>query len=58
MLDNYTMKLKIKGGFTISNWDTIYITSNVDVDSWYYNICDNDREALKNRIIANCEVNR
>ena len=34
-LDNYKLRLSVKGGFTYSNWKNIYITSNKSPDLWY-----------------------
>jgi len=35
LLDAYFIRLEKKGGFVYSNWDTIYITSNVHPREWY-----------------------
>lgn len=35
LLDHYRIQVEIKGSTTISNWDTIYITSNCHPDEWY-----------------------
>ena len=35
LLDNYCAQYEIKGGTIVSNWDTIYITSNCNPDLWY-----------------------
>lgn len=35
LLDGYKMRLEVKGGFTYSNWDYIYITSNASPENWY-----------------------
>lgn len=37
LLDGYKMRLEVKGGFTYSNWDKIYITSNARCEEWYKN---------------------
>ena len=34
-LDNYKLRLSVKGGHTYSNWKHIYITSNKSPDLWY-----------------------
>lgn len=35
LLDNYVSQWEIKGGFIVSNWNTIYITSNCHPAAWY-----------------------
>ena len=35
LLDGYTCRLPVKGGFTYANWDKVYITSNAHPDCWY-----------------------
>lgn len=35
LLDNYRIQVETKGGTTVSNWDTIYITSNCHPREWY-----------------------
>lgn len=35
LLDNYRIQVETKGGTTVSNWDTIYITSNCHPKEWY-----------------------
>ncbi len=53
ILDGYQERLKIKGGFTYANWDTIYITSNQHPDDWYPSIiCPKMRAALNRRITS------
>jgi hypothetical protein len=35
IIDNYKIRLSVKGGTTYSGWDTIYITSNNAPKKWY-----------------------
>lgn len=35
LLDGYTERIKIKGGFTYALWTTVYITSNKPPEEWY-----------------------
>lgn len=35
LLDHYRMRIESKGNMVISNWDTIYITSNCHPKDWY-----------------------
>lgn len=35
LIDNYVNRVQIKGGFAISRWTKIYITSNSTPDKWY-----------------------
>lgn len=35
LLDGYFMQLPVKGGFCVSNWTNVYITTNKDPDSFY-----------------------
>ena len=35
LLDNYRIKLNVKGGYAISNWDHVYVTSNCHPRQWY-----------------------
>lgn len=35
LLDNYRLRLEIKGGTCVSNWSKIYITSNCHPKEWY-----------------------
>lgn len=50
LLDNYIMRLPVKGGHTISNWKYIYITNNDELLSLYPNVTPRSWEALTNRI--------
>lgn len=34
--DNYRIQVETKGGLTVSNWDKIYVTSNVHPKEWYH----------------------
>lgn len=47
LLDKYHTNIPIKGGFKVSNWNKIFITSNEHWEYWYRNI---DISALKRRI--------
>jgi hypothetical protein len=47
ILDGYSVRLPIKGGFTYSLWETVYITSNSAPESWY---SQGLTDALKRRI--------
>lgn len=47
LLDKYHTNIPIKGGFKVSNWNKIYITSNEPWTNWYKNI---DISALQRRI--------
>lgn len=46
LLDHYQCRLKVKGDFTYSAWDTVYITSNVNPLDWYKGCILASREAL------------
>lgn len=35
LLDNYRQTIEVKGSSTVSNWDTVYITSNCSPTHWY-----------------------
>lgn len=35
LLDNYVQQLETKGGFIVTQWDTVYITSNKHPQDWY-----------------------
>lgn len=35
VLDHYIIRMQCKGGFVISNWDKIFITSNAPPKKWY-----------------------
>jgi len=50
ILDGYQCRLPIKGGFTYAEWTTVYITSNTHPDTWYPNMPDEIKQALKRRI--------
>jgi len=50
LLDGYSLRLPIKGGFTYARWDTVYITSNSHPDSWYSDLVpDSVKSALHRR---------
>jgi hypothetical protein len=38
LIDNYKIRLSVKGGTTYSDWDTVYITSNNAPETWYKNM--------------------
>jgi len=50
VLDRYPIRVPVKGGFR--NWNPIwiFITSNVDWDSWYPNVFGDCRMAIRRRI--------
>jgi len=50
LIDGYRRQWPVKGSFAISNWDEIYITSNIDPEKWYPLADVTQREALKRRI--------
>lgn len=35
LLDNYKLRLPIKGGFVMRQWKKVFITSNIDPREWY-----------------------
>lgn len=47
ILDKYKLQLAVKGSFTYSNWEKVYITSNKPPEMWYP---DQDKTALYSRI--------
>lgn len=47
ILDGYTLRLPVKGGFTWARWVKVIITSNVDIENWYL---FEDISPLKRRI--------
>lgn len=54
MTDKYPLQLPIKGGFVLSNIQNIFITSNVDPETWYPAIPPGDkrRGALERRLTS------
>lgn len=50
LLDNYTMDLKVKGGFVRSKWSMVIITSNHDFDDLHEKAKPIDKKAIKARI--------
>lgn len=50
LLDRYPMRVRVKGGFV--NWKPrrIWITSNLDPESWYPNAHEEHRAALRRRL--------
>ena len=40
ILDHYRIQVETKGGSTVSDWDTIYITSNCHPKEWYSQWCN------------------
>lgn len=58
LTDRYTkIRLEIKNSFTYSNWNKIYITSNIPVDEWYPDIPSVQKAALKRRITTTTIMN-
>jgi len=49
LLDRYPMRVPIKGGFVQWKPKRIYITSNLDPDTWFYNAHEEHKNALKRR---------
>lgn len=47
ILDGYPLRLQIKGSHTWAQYETVYITSNRNVEDWYHR---DDISALKRRI--------
>lgn len=52
ILDGYHLRLPVKGGFTYAQWDTVYITSNIDPKHWHENAKDQHRKALMRRLTS------
>lgn len=50
ILDGYSLRLPVKGGFTYANWDTVYITTNLKLDELHPNAKKAHRKALMRRI--------
>lgn len=50
ILDRYPIRVPVKGGFRHWNPEWIFITSNVDWDSWYPNVHGDSRLAIRRRI--------
>lgn len=50
ILDGYSLRLPIKGGFTYANWEKVIITSNLNPDQLHCNAKIKHREALFRRI--------
>lgn len=53
LLDNYHLEIEQKGSSTVSNWHTIYITTNDPIETWFNyfeGITDDHRKALARRI--------
>lgn len=48
LLDGYQLRLPIKGGFTYANWDTVYLTTNLEI--LHINAKQAHQDALKRRI--------
>lgn len=54
LLDGYTLRLPIKGGFTYANWTKVYITSNLEPKQLHINAKEKHRDALFRRITKVC----
>lgn len=55
LLDIYQQRLETKGGFTVSNWSTVIITSNVSPEFWWDSYCkytEEQQESILRRISA------
>lgn len=52
ILDGYPLRLQIKNSHGWANWDTVYITSNSPITSWYESTDKRDFTALTRRIFA------
>lgn len=50
ILDSYAVSLPVKGGFVNGTFDTVIITSNNELESWYPGAGDPDIAALARRI--------
>lgn len=50
LLDKYPMKLNVKGGHTWKCAKKIYITTNININSWYRNCPEIHRKALLRRV--------
>lgn len=59
LLDNYITQQEVKGGFIVSNWDTIVITSNIHPEEWwnsYEKYNRKERKSMYNRITSTIEI--
>lgn len=50
LLDGYYLSIQVKGGFRVSNWDIVYITSNMKPKNWYKTV--KDTSAMFRRITS------
>ncbi len=50
LLDGYQMRLAIKGGFTWAQWDTVYITTNLNKEELHEHAREEHKAALQRRI--------
>lgn len=50
LLDGYSCRLPIKGGFTYAAWTKVYITSNAHPSMWYKDIPDEVQRAVCRRV--------
>lgn len=50
ILDSYAVSLPVKGGFVNGTYDTVIITSNNPISTWYRDASDEDMLALERRI--------
>lgn len=50
LLDGYSKRLAVKGGFTYAQWSKVIITSNVDPREWHMNAKLEHRKALMRRL--------
>lgn len=50
MIDRYPFQCPVKGGFTYAMWDTVIITTNIPVASWWSRIQPETHKAIMRRI--------
>ncbi len=50
LLDGYQLRVPVKCGFTYANWNTVYITSNLDPEELHGQAIEKHRNALFRRI--------
>lgn len=50
LMDNYPVKLPIKGGTVMNSYKKLYFCSNVDWDEWWPDMSDEHKEAFRRRV--------
>lgn len=50
LLDGYVRQWRVKGGFVVGVWTTVFITCNVEPDRWYHAIPPEVQAAILRRI--------